>query len=103
MSRFNVRPTFAPPAIPPSVPHDKRPSAYDAMKGRASNVVVMAEAPHVEDPKRGKGRPSKEEVRKRKLALASASIASLVSSKPTKAKIQEYMENRIMELDEEKR
>jgi hypothetical protein len=66
-----------------------------------TNTVVMTMEPLKEKNKGG--RPSKEELRKRKLALASAGIAALVGNKPTRAKIRDYLESRIMELDEEKR
>lgn len=102
MSRFNVR-TVAPPTIPVApLILNKAPSAYAALKhGHIAPAPVVT---HVEEaPAKKKGRPSKDEIRKRRLELASAGIAALVSAKPTRAKISEYFENRIMELDEEKR
>jgi len=90
------------PPLPPTI-HDKKPSAYAAMRDGStiSHVDTLISKEHVEE-KRGKGRPSKEEMRRKKLALASASISVLVNSKPTKAKIEEYMRNRMDELDLEK-
>lgn len=106
MSKFNVRPI--PPPAPPtvSVPHDKKPSAYSAMNSSRGTPDVIshvgpAVAP-VEEKKKG-GRPSKEDIRRHKLAMASAGITILMSSKPTKKKIHEYMEKRILELEMEKR
>lgn len=64
-------------------------------------TAVTAVAP-VEEKKKG-GRPSKEDIRRHKLAMASAGITILMSSKPTKKKIHEYMEKRILELEMEKR
>lgn len=65
---------------------------------------VYSEEPGLEpEEKRGRGRPNKEETRRKKMALASATIGILVNSKPTKAKIEEYMLKRITELDAEKR
>lgn len=95
MSRFNVREIIAPPPPPPHVIHDKKPSAYSAMKHGGPPV-------HVEEPKK-KGRPSKEDVRKHKLSMADAGIQMLVETKPTRNRIREYFQSRIEELDEEKR
>jgi len=82
---------------------DKKPSAYAAMKhGGGHDVITHVGSPEPE-PAKKKGRPSKEEVRKHKLAMASDRIAILVESKLTKAKIREYFQSRIMELDEERR
>jgi hypothetical protein len=63
-----------------------------------TNTVVFT----AEEPKK-RGRPSKDDVRKHKLAMASDKIAVLVESKPTRNKIRQFLESRIMELDEEKR
>ena len=108
MSRFNVRPiggAGAPPP-PPSVPYDKKPSAYAAMKGSSENVVVhpsMASfsEPAAEKPK--KGRMTKDDVRRHKMDMASAGIQVLVVSKPTRNRIREYIKDRILQLDDEKR
>jgi hypothetical protein len=101
MSRFNVREiTVMAPPLPPTI-HDKKPSAYAAMRDGPS-VISHVETPMGVEEKRGKGRPSKDEMRRKKLAMASASIGVLVNSKPTKAKIEEYMRNRMDELDLEK-
>ena len=111
MSRFNCRPIARPGPPPmPFVPADKKPSAYAALKGREDkkSVELASMISHVssfadEPEARKRGRPSKDELRKKKMALASASIAMLVNDKPTKKKIQEYVERRIAELNEEKR
>jgi len=107
MSRFNVRPiggAGAPPP-PPSVPHDKKPSAYAAMKSGSANVVVHPtesfSEPVVEKVK--KGRMTKDDVRRHKMDLASAQIQVLVVSKPNRNRIREYIKNRILQLDDEKR
>ena len=100
MSKFNVRPIPPPPPPIVSVPRDKKPSAYEAMKHPTTNVLTHVSV--LEEPKK-KGRPSKEDVRKHKLAMASASIAILMTDKPTRKKIHEYMERRILELEMEKR
>jgi len=100
MSRFNIRSIAAPSVAPPPTIADKKPSAYNAMKhGAAPAAVPVAAA--VEEPKK-KGRPSKEEVRRHKMAMASAGIALLISNKPTRNKIRNYMQSRIESLDEEK-
>jgi hypothetical protein len=62
---------------------------------------VIYDEPEPESKK--KGRPSKEELRKKKIAQASARIAVLMESKHNKTKVAEYIANRILELDEEKR
>ena len=107
MSRFNVRPIgIASPPPPPSVPHDKKPSAYAAMKGSSSNVVVYPSAPTFSEPapeKVKKGRMTKDDMRRHKMDMASAGIQVLVVSKPNRNKIREYIKNRILQLDDEKR
>jgi hypothetical protein len=57
------------------------------------NVVV--------EPKKGK--PTKDDLRRQKMELADAAIVALVSNKPTRAKIREYIEGRIATLNAEKR
>ena len=92
-------------APPPTVPMDKKPSAYAAFasRGRIEHVgVPTTVAPIVEEKGKG-GRPSKEELRLRKLAAASAAIAALVSDKPSRKKVLAHMERRIAELDAEKK
>ena len=107
MSRFNVRPIGgAGPPPPPSVPYDKKPSAYAAMKEGSSNVVVYPSSPSSADAvpeKAKKGRMTKDDARKHKMDLASAGIQVLVVSKPNRNKIREYIKNRILQLDDEKR
>jgi hypothetical protein len=103
MQRFNVRQTTAPVAAVPPPIADKKPSAYHAMKHGTSipmtNTIMMEPA---EEPKK-KGRPSKDEIRKHKLSMASDQIAVLVESKPTRNKIREFLRSRITQLDDEKR
>jgi hypothetical protein len=106
MSRFNVRPIgIASPPAPPSVPHDKKPSAYAAMKGGSANVIVHPTESFSEPvaEKSRKGRMTKDDVRRHKMDLASAGIQVLVVSKPNRNKIREYIKNRILQLDDEKR
>jgi hypothetical protein len=50
-----------------------------------------------------KGRPSKDELRKAKMAAASTEIAALLEGKHNRSKVRTYFENRIMVLEEEKR
>lgn len=105
MSRFNVRAiTEAVPPLPPPI-QNKKPSAYDAMRrGGAGHApasspttgAVMAEAAK-------KGRLTKDDVRRQKMDLADAAIVALVSNKPTRNKIREYMTGRIAILNAEKR
>ena len=107
MSRFNIRPIgiASAPAAPP-VPHDKKPSAYAAMKGGSQNVVVHPAMSSFSEPapeKTKKGRMTKDDVRRHKMDLASAGIQVLVVSKPNRNKIREYIKNRILQLDDEKR
>ena len=109
MPKFNVRaiPVHTGPAPPPPVPADKKPSAYKALKHGETNVVVMPGLSGLgggEEIRRAAGgRPTKEDARKHKMAMASTAIAALLESKPSKAKIREYMEARIVQLTEEKR
>ena len=104
MSRFNVRPiTVPPPPVAPLIAN-KAPNAYRAANGgssapAASSLVAAAAA--TDDKK--KGRPSKDELRRHKMAMASAGIALLVSDKPTRNKVHKYFAARIETLDEEKR
>lgn len=105
MSRFNVRAigTAGPPP-PPSVPYDKKPSAYAAMKDGASNTVVYPSHTAEAAPEKIKrGRMTKDDARKHKMDMASAGIQVLVVSKPNRNKIREYIKNRILQLDDEKR
>lgn len=112
MSRFNVRPITVIPALPEMIPSNKKPSAYLAFKNRESNVVVMPSAPppsieaSVSEPapeKTRRGRMTKDEARRHKMDLALAGIQVLVVSKPNRNKIREYIKNRILQLDDEKR
>jgi hypothetical protein len=105
MSRFNVRPITVAVAPPVMVPKDKKPSAYDAMKHGSSSAppVISPTSGNVVVDATKKGRPTKDEVRRQKMMMASAAITMLLADKPTKAKVREYMAARIMTLDEEKR
>lgn len=101
MRRFNVRPISAPVSPPPPIaPSGKLPSAF-SKGGHVTGSTAVAAA--VAEPEKKKGRPSKEEARRQKMALASEAIAALCSDKPTRAKVRDYFESRIHELDEEKR
>lgn len=105
MSRFNVRPiTVPPPPVAPLIAN-KAPNAYRAANGGSSAPVaassLVAAAAATDDKK--KGRPSKDELRRHKMAMASAGIALLVSDKPTRNKVHKYFAARIETLDEEKR
>ena len=50
-----------------------------------------------------KGLPTKDDIRRQKMDMASAAIVALLSNKPTKNKVREYMTGRIAQLNEEKR
>lgn len=104
MSRFNVRPiggAGAPP--PPLPPPDKKPSAYAAMKGSGSASVASMAMPDSPGESKPKGRMTKDDIRRHKMDLADARIQVLVTMKPTRAKIRDYIESRIMQLDDEKK
>lgn len=95
---------------PTSVPMNHAPSAYSAMKhGTGSKasvpsaISVLASVSDSSSSGAKRGRPSKDELRRHKLDLASAGIQVLLVSKPNKAKIREYIQNRILQLDGEKR
>ena len=105
MSRFNIRSLSSPPPfVPPTAPVDKKPNAYAAMKSGSGlpvrNVIVPLGGS--EEPTK-RGRPSKDELRKQKLALSDAHIATFVEAKPTRAKLRTFIEERIKQLEEEKR
>jgi len=72
------------------------------MGGAGSGPPPAAVAAAPMDDKK-KGRPSKDEVRRHKMAMASAGIALLCGDKPTRNKVHKYFEARIASLDEEKR
>ena len=96
MKRFNVRPIPAPAPPPPPPPPSK--SAYAAMHSGPALIT------HVGAPEeKKKGRPSKDELRKAKMAAASTEIAALLGGKHNRSKVRTYFENRIMVLEEEKR
>ena len=96
MQRFNVRPIPAP--TPPPLPPPSK-SAYAAMHaGPAAPSLIT----HVIEEKK-KGRPSKDEMRKAKMAAASTEIAALLGGKHNRSKVRTYFENRITVLEEEKR
>jgi len=103
MSRFNVRAlTVAAPPAPPPPPSGKQPSAYAAMRNGTGHDVI-SHVPASPEPVKKKGRPSKDEIRRHKLAMADDSVQLLVEDKPTRNKIRDYIEHRILELDMEKR
>lgn len=106
MSRFNVRAiTEAAPPPPPAPIQGKQPSAYGAMMKRSGGAghapTVSPTSGMVEAPK--KGRPTKDDIRRQKMDMASAAIVALLSNKPTKNRVREYMTGRIAQLNEEKR
>jgi hypothetical protein len=105
MSRFNIRPIGLPKVVAEAIPADKKPSAYNAMKHGTAAPVMSITPAAVEEAKEAKkkGRPSKDELRKRKMELASGAIASLLSSTPKKSDVRDYMQHRIEQLNEEKR
>lgn len=106
MSRFNIRPIAIASAPVVSVPHDKKPSAYAAMKGGSDNVVVYPSSHSMSEPaaeKSKQGRMTKDDLRRHKMDMASAGIQVLIVSKPNRNKIREYIKNRILQLDDEKR
>jgi hypothetical protein len=73
------------------------------MKNGTGHDVISHVGLPAEAPEKKRGRPTKDEARRHKLAMADASIQLLVEDKPTRNKIRDYMERRIMELDAEKR
>ena len=90
-------------APPPPAIHDKKPSAYSAMRhGGAGRAPVISPASGMEEAVK-KGRPTKDDVRRQKMNQASAAIVALLSDKPTRNKVRLYMEQRIAALNEEKR
>jgi len=110
MSRFNVRPISVVTAPPPPIISGKLPSAFS--RGSKGSDVISHVGSHVGKPSASiatstepvkKGRPSKDELRKHKMALASEAIAALCSDKPTRNKVRRYFEGRVLQLDEEKR
>jgi hypothetical protein len=82
---------------------NKKPSAYAAMGKPSSAPVISPTTGNVVVEPAKRGRPSKEDVRRQKMDLASAAIAHLCSDKPTRNKVREYITNRIAHLNEEKR
>jgi hypothetical protein len=104
MSRFNVRPISVATAPPPPVISGKLPSAFSRGSSKGSDVIshIGASVATSTEPVK-KGRPSKDELRKHKMALASEAIAALCSDKPTRNKVRRYFEGRVLQLDEEKR
>jgi hypothetical protein len=75
------------------------------MKHGTGHILTHVSDTPIKEEKEEKkrGRPSKEEARRHKLAMADSSIRALVEDKPTRNKIRDYLERRIMELDAEKR
>jgi len=71
-------------------------------KGGAGHApTVSPTSGMVEAPK--KGRPTKDDIRRQKMDQASAAIVALLSNKPTKNRVREYITGRIAQLNEEKR
>lgn len=70
--------------------------------GETISHVSSYSAPPGEEPVK-RGRPNKEDARKHKIAMASAAIAMLLSGKPKKADIRDYIAKRVATLDEEKK
>ena len=107
MSRFNVRAISepSPVALPPPI-QNKQPSAYAAMNKKggagAAPMISPSTGTVVVEPKKG-GRLTKDDVRRQKMDLADAAVVALVSNKPTRNKIREYMTGRIAILNAEKR
>lgn len=102
MSRFNVR-ALTVAAPPPPPPPSSSKSAYSAMKHGTGHDVITHVPATAPEPAKKKGRPSKDEIRRHKLAMAEESVQLLVEDKPTRNKIRDYIEHRILELDMEKR
>jgi hypothetical protein len=76
------------------------------MKGGSQNVIVHPPMSSFSEPAPEKtkiGRMTKDDVRRHKMDLASAGIQVLIVSKPNRNKIREYIKNRILQLDDEKR
>lgn len=92
----------APPPPPPTI-SGKQPSAYAAMKNGTGHDVISHVPPAAPEPVKKKGRPSKDEIRRHKLSMADDGVQLLVEDKPTRNKIRDYIEHRILELDEDKR
>jgi len=106
MSRFNVRAITETAAPLPALIQNKQPSAYGAMRKRAGGAgspPPMASGNVVVDSSAKKGRLTKDDIRRQKMDMADAAIVALVSNKPTRAKIREYMTGRIAMLNAEKR
>lgn len=96
---------MAPPPPPPAPIPNKQPSAYGAMMkrtGGAGHAPVSSPPPGTAEAVK-KGRPTKDDIRRQKMDQASAAIVALLSNKPTKNKVREYMTGRIAQLNEEKR
>ena len=96
---------MAPPPPPPAPIQGKQPSAYGAMMkrtGGAGHAPVSSAASGTAEAVK-KGRPTKDDIRRQKMDMASAAIVALLSNKPTKNKVREYMTGRIAQLNEEKR
>jgi len=70
--------------------------------GGAGHAPVSSAAPGTAEAAK-KGRPTKDDIRRQKMDQASAAIVALLSNKPTKNKVREYITGRIAQLNEEKR
>lgn len=92
----------AAPAPPPPAKKDLLPPAILSARpiGVAAPTPDRIELLSDDPPGKKKGRPSKKEKMREARAAASASIAALLDSKPNKAAIREYFEDRISELSD---
>jgi hypothetical protein len=68
--------------------------------GTVSDPTPVVSTTKDEPAKRG--RPRKEDLRRQQLALSAESIRNLMSGKHTRAKVVEYMEGRMEQLNIEK-
>jgi len=102
MSRFNVRPidAVAPPPSP-YIPVGKTPSAYRVAHGGTISDPSPVISTTKEEPKK-RGRPSKADARKEALAMSAEHVRILMTGKHTKAKVMEYMADRMKSLNAEK-
>jgi len=76
------------------------PPAILSARPIGDKIELIPASPGLSSPVKKKGRPSKKEKMKEARASATASISALLDSKPNKADIREYFENRISELND---
>lgn len=104
--KFNIRSISTLSAPVGTAPiQDKKPNAYATMKHGTSNTVHYPPtvSMEIEGTKNKGGRPTKDSIRREKMAQISSTIASLLGVKHTKTTIREYMMGRIAQLNEEKK